>query len=330
VLGAQVYSDGTPSPVLRDRLDYALVLYNSGKANKILVSGDHGTKGYDEVNVMKAYLMEKGVPREDIFMDHAGFDTYDSMHRAKSVFCVESLLISTQDFHIKRAIYIGRRLGIDNIASYAKRFGLGEVTGIEFPEEASGNVSSREYKKKIATTEYDETWYAGDTIQTAIGQSYSYFTPIQLANYISAIANGGTRYKTHILKSVRSSVDGSVVYESKPEITGKLDIKPENLAAVKRGMLGVVDEGSASAIFENYKVSIGGKTGTAQIGKNVSDNALFVAFAPFDAPEIAVAVVIEHGVKGANAAYVARDIFDKYFEKSQNIENSDIIGELLP
>ncbi len=113
VLGAQVYSDGTPSPVLRDRLDYALVLYNSGKANKILVSGDHGTKGYDEVNVMKAYLIEKGVPREDIFMDHAGFDTYDSMHRAKSVFCVESLLVSTQDFHIKRAIYIGRRLGID-------------------------------------------------------------------------------------------------------------------------------------------------------------------------------------------------------------------------
>ena len=87
---------------------------------------------------------------------------------------------------------LGRRLGIDNIVSYAKEFGLGEKTGIEFAEE-KGNVSSREYKKRIATTDYDASWYAGDTIQTAIGQSYSYFTPIQLANYIAGIANGGTR-----------------------------------------------------------------------------------------------------------------------------------------
>ena len=225
---------------------------------------------------------------------------------------------------------MGRRLGIDSIASYAHSFGLGEKTGIEFGDEASGNVSSREYKKKIATTKEDEAWYAGDTIQTAIGQSYSYFSPIQLANYIAGIANGGVRYKTHILKSVRSSVDGSTVYESEPQVIGNVEINPKNLEAVKQGMLGVVDEGSASAIFENYQVSIGGKTGTAQIGSNVSDNALFVAFAPFDDPEIAVAVVIEHGVKGANAAYVARDIFDKYFKKNEiSVENSNI-GELLP
>lgn len=224
---------------------------------------------------------------------------------------------------------LGRRMGIDTIASYAKQFGLGELTGIEFPDEAKGNVSSREYKKQIATNEYDQTWYAGDTIQTAIGQSYSYFTPIQLANYIAGIANGGTRYKTHILKSVRSSVDGSTIYEPKPQIIGEVDVNPDNLEAVKQGMLGVVDEGSASAIFENYQERIGGKTGTAQIGNNVSDNALFVAFAPFDDPEIAVAVVIEHGVKGANAAYVARDIFDKYFEKNEIMPNNNTIGELI-
>ncbi len=94
-------------------------------------------------------------------------------------------------------------------------------------------------------------------------------------------------------------------------------------------MLGVVDEGSASAIFENYQEKIGGKTGTAQIGNNVTDNALFVAFAPFDDPEIAIAVVIEHGVKGANAAYVARDIFDKYFEKNEIMPNNNTIGELI-
>ncbi len=225
---------------------------------------------------------------------------------------------------------LGRRLGIDNIASYAKQFGLGETTGIEFSEEAKGNVSSREYKKKIATTQYDSSWYAGDTIQTAIGQSYSYFTPIQLANYVAGIANGGTRYKTHILKSVRSSVDGSVIYEPEPEILGSTEIDLNHLEAVKNGMLGVVEEGSASGIFDEYLVTIGGKTGTAQIGKNVSDNALFVAFAPFENPEIAVAVVIEHGALGRNAAYVAKDIFDTYFQKSEISAANTIIGELLP
>ena len=224
---------------------------------------------------------------------------------------------------------MGRRLGIDTIAQFAGNFGLGEPTGIELGEE-KGNMSSKEYKKKIATNDYDKTWYAGDTIQAAIGQSYSYFTPIQLANYISVIANGGIRYKTHILKSVHSSVDGSVIYKPEPEVIGKIDIRPENLNAVKAGMLGVVDEGSASAIFADYKEKIGGKTGTAQIGKNKSNTALFVAFAPFDEPEIAVAVVIERGVKGANAANVAKDIFDKYFEKSDiSFENVNI-GELLP
>ena len=114
VLGALVYNNsGKPSLTLRDRLDYGYELYMHGKAKKILVSGDHGQTDYDEVNVMKDYLMEKGVPREDIFMDHAGFNTYDSMYRAKEIFCIEILLICTQDFHIARSIYIARSLGID-------------------------------------------------------------------------------------------------------------------------------------------------------------------------------------------------------------------------
>jgi vancomycin permeability regulator SanA len=113
VLGAMVYSSGAPSQILRDRLDFGYELYAEGKAKKILVSGDHGQSNYDEVNVMKNYLLDKGVPREDIFMDHAGFNTYDSMYRAKNIFYVGSLLISTQDFHINRAVYIARSLGID-------------------------------------------------------------------------------------------------------------------------------------------------------------------------------------------------------------------------
>lgn len=113
ILGAKVYNNGKPSPVLKDRLDYGYELYMQGKAKKILVSGDHGQEDYDEVNVMKNYLMEKGVPREDIFMDHAGFNTYDSMYRAKTIFGIESLLICTQEFHIVRSVYIARKLEIE-------------------------------------------------------------------------------------------------------------------------------------------------------------------------------------------------------------------------
>ncbi len=113
VLGAYVYNNEAPSPVLEDRLLYAYDLYRNGKVKKILVSGDHGTKEYDEVNVMRNFLIQKGVPANDIFMDHAGFDTYDSMYRAKIIFQIKTLLISTQEFHIRRAVYIARRLGID-------------------------------------------------------------------------------------------------------------------------------------------------------------------------------------------------------------------------
>ncbi len=112
VLGALVYSNGAPSSVLEERLMYAYALYQNGNVKKILVSGDHGTKEYDEVNAMKNFLLQKGVRREDIFLDHAGFDTYDSMYRAKEIFKVESLIISTQAFHIGRAVYIARRLGV--------------------------------------------------------------------------------------------------------------------------------------------------------------------------------------------------------------------------
>ena len=113
VLGAFVHESGRPSPILRERLDNAFELYAAGKSDRIILSGDHGTKEYDEVNVMKDYLMDKGVPREHLFLDHAGFNTYDSMYRGKEIFCVDSLIISTQRFHISRAVYIARKLGIE-------------------------------------------------------------------------------------------------------------------------------------------------------------------------------------------------------------------------
>lgn len=113
VLGALVHTDGTPSPMLADRLDTGIKLYKLGKVDKLLLSGDHGQTTYDEVNAMLDYVLARGVPEEDVFTDHAGFDTYDTMYRARDVFQVETALIVTQDFHLSRAVYTARTLGLE-------------------------------------------------------------------------------------------------------------------------------------------------------------------------------------------------------------------------
>lgn len=113
VLGASVRPDKSLSPILRDRVDAALLAYHEGKIQKFLLSGDHGQVDYDEVNAMKAYLNERGIKDADIFLDHAGFDTYDSMIRAKSIFQVDKAIVFTQRFHLPRALYLGRNLGLD-------------------------------------------------------------------------------------------------------------------------------------------------------------------------------------------------------------------------
>ena len=113
LLGAKVKSDGMPSGILQDRIDTAIELYNAKKVDKILVSGDHGTKQYDEVNAMRKYLLDKNIPPQDIFLDHAGFDTYDSLYRARDIFQAKSLIVDTQNFHLNRALYIGKQLGLN-------------------------------------------------------------------------------------------------------------------------------------------------------------------------------------------------------------------------
>lgn len=211
---------------------------------------------------------------------------------------------------------IGKRMGIETLDQYAEKFGLGQYTGIELGEESKGGMASPEYKKSVIKNITDREWFGGDTLQAAIGQSYSLFTPVQLANYAATIANGGTHYKVNIVKSVRSSVDGSLIYESVPTVKDNIDMNDEVINAVKNGMKRVVDEGSAASAFTNFAVPVGGKTGTAQVGQG-SNNAVFIAYAPFDDPQIAVAVVLEHGVRGTNAAKVARDIFDFYFDENK-------------
>jgi len=121
VLGARVHASGRLSDMLADRVATALDLYRAGKAERFLLSGDHGRPQYDEVNAMKDVLLAEGVPAEDIFLDHAGFDTYDSMYRAREIFQVDSALVVTQGFHVSRAVYIARALGIDAAGVEADR-----------------------------------------------------------------------------------------------------------------------------------------------------------------------------------------------------------------
>ena len=206
---------------------------------------------------------------------------------------------------------VGRRTGIDKIAQYASRFGLGQVAGIEIGGEAQGVVASREEREAAGAY-----WYDGDTLQAAIGQSDNLFTPIQLANYTATIANGGTRYRPHLLKSVKETESGKVLRQTPIEKVDKIDISGETLNAVKNGMKKVTEEGTAKTAFEGFEIAVGGKTGTAEV-PNGSSNGIFVAFAPFDKPEIAIAIVIEHGGHGSAAAPIARAVFETYFENQK-------------
>lgn len=137
ILGCGVREDGTPSLMLRDRLDAGIALYEAGAAKKILMSGDHGRKDYDEVNTMKDYAMERGVPSADIFMDHAGFSTYDSMYRARDIFCAQKVLVVSQPYHLPRALYVAEKLGLEAYGVAAEDVRYGGQTYRELREAAA-------------------------------------------------------------------------------------------------------------------------------------------------------------------------------------------------
>ncbi len=200
-----------------------------------------------------------------------------------------------------------RLLGIDKLDFWCRRLGFGEKTGVEMDNEYSGVLSSPEYKAK-----FGEQWFPGDTLITAIGQSYNAITPIQLASYVATIVNGGTRYQPTILREVKSHPDNTTVKAFEPKIIDSLDIPSNVHKALMNGMRAVTEDGTASNVFGNYPIAVGGKTGTATVSKGTA-SGVFVAFAPFDNPEIVVAVVVEHGAHGNYVAPVARDIFDRYF-----------------
>ena len=227
----------------------------------------------------------------------------------------------------------GRRAGIDAIDEVANSFGLGQKTGIELPGEISGILASPQTEKE---------WTGGKTIQAAIGQLNNAFTPLQMAKYTAMIANGGKNLDVTIIKSIKNS-DGTEVSRNELDTFisqtlnkntnsgSDLTISDENLNAIKEGMKGVTsdDAGTAHTAFANFNIEVGGKTGSASTGKGSNANAWFVGFAPFDDPEIAVAVYVKNGQHGSNTAPIARDIFAQYLgmNSSSVTEDMTAMGE---
>lgn len=158
VLGASVAADGTPSPMLRDRLDTAIDLYNKGTAPKLLLSGDNGQIVYNEVQVMKNYAMEAGVPAEDIFMDHAGFSTYESVYRAKYIFDVDRMIVVTQKYHLYRSLYGCKKMGITAMGAASDQY---TYSGQEFREIREILARDKDAAKWIIKP---EPTFLGDTI----------------------------------------------------------------------------------------------------------------------------------------------------------------------
>ena len=218
---------------------------------------------------------------------------------------------------------VGYEMGIDRIVDCAKQFGLGEYSGIELKdEEAKGTVASPEEK-----AERNEPWYDGYTLQAAIGQDDNKFTPIQLASYVAQIANGGVRYTPHLIKGIYSYDAENAVSITETTEAGRAEVNKEDMDAIRYGMRLVAQSGTAADYFSDYPIAVAAKTGTAEVYGG-SDNGIFVAYAPYENPQIAVAVVIERSGGGYYCGPVAKAIIDAYLNAENSPESTVGIDKL--
>lgn len=225
---------------------------------------------------------------------------------------------------------MGQRLGIDKIAYYAKGLGLGHLTGIAVDGEKPGLIPTREWKKKAT----GEPWYPGENLSAAIGQGYVLVTPLQLANLSAAVASGGTVYQPHLVKRIEN-YKGETLKAFSPQVLSRIRISPETLSMVRNALEGVVSQPQGTGGKARINgIRIAGKTGTAQVirmkqqdekmskelEKKFQDHAWFVACAPMEKPEIAAAVIMEHGGHGGSAAApIVRKVMEAYFKKTERI-----------
>ncbi len=276
---------------------------------------------------LSALTSGRRTPQQTIY-DPGFFQIAGQAHRFRddkpgghgTVDMYKSLVVSCDTYYYMLA----NDTDIDDTARFLSQLGFGAVTGIDIEGEVTGVLPSRAWKRQRFRGE-QQKWYLGDSISAGIGQGYNAFTPIQMAHAIAMLANDGVGYAPHLVKSVQNLKTGEV-REIVREPVSRLDVKPENLAVIKRALAGVPKEGTSAAAFRDTKYASAGKTGTAQVyslkgekysehkvDERLRDHAWYIAYAPADAPQIALAVLVENGGFGAQAAApIARQVFDYY------------------
>jgi penicillin-binding protein 2 len=234
----------------------------------------------------------------------------------------KSIVVSCDTYYYTLA----NDMGIENISRFMGQFGLGSRTGIDMEGEASGVLPSVEWKQRRFRRPDQQKWYAGETISVGIGQGYNAYTPLQLAVAMATLANNGVMFKPHLVKYIENVNTGERRFVE-PQPLKTIPLKPENIELIKRAMAGVNTEGTGARAFAKAEYTSGGKTGTAQViaikagekyiesrvAERHRDHALFIAFAPLEAPKIALAILVENGGFGAVAAApIARMVLDYY------------------
>ncbi len=246
--------------------------------------------------------------------------TFDCIanHRTNIIDVRTALQDSCNTFFYK----LGIELGVEKMNTYRQLLGLGQSTGIELPEN-TGILDSPSYRTSI-----NQKWMPGFTIQSAIGQAGNLFTPVQLANYCATIANGGTRYKVHLIKEIKNFDLSESVSESQPEVVVETGLHDENITIVKEGMRRVITNSLELTNGVGSAVTCAAKTGTSQVEHNINGNKVvltngfFITFAPYDNPEIAIAVAIEGGRSGTSCSPVAQAIYEYYYKNDNNQKNA--------
>ena len=221
----------------------------------------------------------------------------------------------------------GNELGVDLLGEYAHKLGLGSKTGIELVE-TLGNMSNRANHSDYTGTE----WRIGDTLQAAIGQSDSIFSPLQLAEYCATVANGGTRHSASILKAIRDYDYSNKIFERENEVMAVIDSAEWNWDAVHKGMHEVLNSPWNATNYLEWigcKWRCAGKTGTAQKGEGITNDGIFICYGPYNDPEIAICVIVERGGAGANTQFMARQIMDVYINIRSYSDSSEAEMTLL-
>lgn len=238
--------------------------------------------------------------------------TPSCMHRHGNINLKTALSKSCNYFFFE----LGRRVGALTLTDYFKQFGLGVATGVEVDDSKGLLIQPK------------SNGFGGDTLQISIGQLNA-FTPLQLANYAATFANGGTHYRASLINKI-VSYDMSETYDNcEPEVKNTVKISENTLSAIKEGMLSVTVDGTGRAALGDYKIKVGGKTGTSQVTNGV-DHSTFIVFAPFDKPEIAISVVLEHGNSGYSSGILVRQMLDAYFSSGSSASTDTPVNTLLP